>query len=413
MSALGQGKDHADKLLFKYIFQPMQPPRTEQTPSFHWLRQSHSWRSWLRAFMPAPIAVDARERARAIAGALIGVLLTAGICHLLNGSTAVGAWLVAPLGASTVLVFAAPASPLAQPWSVVGGNVISALIGTACAALVGDVVLASALAVALAITAMFLLRCLHPPGGAMALSAVLVHASHGHFAIEAALLNSLLLVSVGVFYNALTGRPYPHMQVPPRDAIHPGQARFMSQDLDKVLARYNQVLDVSRDDLEALLQEAEVEAMRRRASEVSCKDVMTREVVTVEFGSSLAEAWQLMREHSIKALPVVDRSQRIVGIITMADFLRGAGLNEHQGIGQRLRAFLLPDGLLESDKPEVVGQIMTRQVRVTSEDRHVVELLPLFTEAGHHHIPVIDEDKRVVGIITQSDFVRALHRIEG
>ncbi len=391
----------------------MQPSSTEQTSSPHWLRQSHSWRTWFRAFLPAPIAVDARERARAIAGALIGVLLTAGICHLLNGSTVVGAWLVAPLGASTVLVFAAPASPLAQPWSVVGGNVISALIGTACAALVGDVVLASALAVALAITAMFLLRCLHPPGGAMALSAVLVHASHGHFAIEAALLNSLLLVSVGVFYNALTGRPYPHMQVPPRDAVHPGQARFMSQDLDKVLARYNQVLDVSRDDLETLLQEAEVEGMRRRASEVSCKDVMTRDVVTVEFGSPLAEAWDLMREHSIKALPVVDRSQRIVGIITMADFLRGAGLNEHQGIGQRLRAFLLPDGLLESDKPEVVGQIMTRQVRVTSEDRHVVELLPLFTEAGHHHIPVIDEDKRVVGIITQSDFVRALHRIEG
>lgn len=391
----------------------MSPHPAEQTQSSHWLRQSHSWTDWFRAFLPAPLAVDKRERLRVIAGALIGVLLTAGISHVLHGNTAVGAWLVAPLGASAVLVFAAPASPLAQPWSVVGGNVISALVGAACAALVGDVVLAGALAVSLAITVMFLLRCLHPPGGAMALSAVLVHASHGHFAIEAALLNSMLLVSVGVFYNALTGRPYPHTQMAPRDPKHPGQTRFMSQDLDKVLARYNQVLDISRDDLQALLQEAEVEAIRRRASEVCCRDVMTREVVTVEFGSSLAEAWALMRDRSIKALPVVDRSRRIVGIITMADFLRSAGLDEHQGIGRRLRAFLLPDGLLESDKPEVVGQIMTRQVRVTSEDRHVLELLPLFTEAGHHHIPVIDEDKRVVGMITQSDFVRALSRIEG
>lgn len=88
-------------------------------------------------------------------------------------------------------------------------------------------------------------------------------------------------------------------------------------------------------------------------------------------------------------------------------------MSGHQGLAQRLRAFIRPDGLVESDKPEVVGQIMTRQVRVTSEDRHAVALLPLFTEAGHHHIPVIDADKRIVGIITQSDFVRALHRIEG
>jgi CBS domain-containing membrane protein len=186
----------------------------------------------------------------------------------------------------------------------------------------------------------------------------------------------------------------------------------MSEDLDKVLARYNQVLDVSRDDLEALLFEAEMEGMRRRVNAVRCKDVMTRDVITVEFGSSLQEAWDLMREHGIKALPVIDRSRRIVGIVTLADFLRDAGMRGAQSLGARLREFIRPDGLVESTKPEVVGQIMSRQVRVTSEDRHAVELLPLFTEAGHHHIPVIDGDKRIVGIITQSDFVRALHRIE-
>lgn len=371
-----------------------------------------AWREWLRAFLPAPIAVDGKERMRAIAGALLGILFTASISRLLTGSVFTGAWLVAPLGASAVLVFAAPASPLAQPWSVVGGNVISALIGVACATWIPDVVPAGALAVALAITVMFALRCLHPPGGAMALTAVLAHASHGHFAIGAALINSLLLVLVGVIYNALTGRAYPHTQLAPRAQANSQKTRFLSQDLDKVLARYNQVLDISRDDLEALLQEAEMEGMRRRLQDIRCQDVMTRGVITVEFGSSLEEAWHLMQQHRIKSLPVIDRSRRVVGIITMADFLRSAGLTGHQGFAARLREFIRPDGLLQSDKPEVVGQIMTRQVRVTSASRHAIELMPLFTDAGHHHIPVIDDDKRIVGIITQSDFVRALHQLE-
>jgi CBS domain-containing membrane protein len=389
------------------------PPASDPTAtSDQDLRAARDWRTWLRAFLPAPQAVDRRERLRVIAGALFGVLLTASISWLTMDAIYVGAWLMAPLGASAVLVFGAPASPLAQPWSVLGGNVISACIGVLCASVVPNVVLAGAIAVALAIAVMFQLRCLHPPGGAMALSAVLTHATHGHFAIGAAAVNSLLLICAGLVYNAWTGRAYPHPQVRPRQPAAESASRFISADLDKVLARYNQVLDVSRDDLEALFKAAEMEAMRRRMSEIRCRDVMTREVIAVEFGATLEEAWSLMRRHSIKALPVIDRSRRVVGIVTLADFLRGAGLAGHQGLGQRLREFILPDGLLSSDKPEVVGQIMTRQVRVTSEDVHAADLMPLFTDAGHHHIPVINDQKRLVGMITQSDFVRTLYRAD-
>lgn len=69
---------------------------------------------------------------------------------------------------------------------------------------------------------------------------------------------------------------------------------------------------------------------------------------------------------------------------------------------------------VHTSKPEVVGQIMTQQVRVASADRHIVELIPLFTEDGHHHISILDHEQRLVGMITQSDFVRALYgMIEG
>lgn len=373
-----------------------------------------AFRPWLAAFLPAPLNVDARERLRVVIGALLGILFTAGLSRWMSGSAQAGAWLLAPLGASAVLVFAAPASPLAQPWSVIGGNAISALLGVLCASWLPDVVLAAGVAVALAIATMFALRCLHPPGGAMALSAVLLHASHGHLAVDVALVNSVLLVCVGLAYNAATGRPYPHAQLAPHEPAPAHGSRFKSEDLDKVLARYNQVLDVSRDDLEALLHEAEMEGLRRRATETLCRDVMTPNVVTVEHNTPLDDAWRTMRERGIKALPVVDKSRSIVGIITMADFLRAAGMDERQGLGARLRGVIRANNPPQdvATRAQTVGQIMTRQVRVASANRHAMELLPLFTEDGHHHIPVIDEHKRIVGIITQSDFVRALYRIE-
>jgi CBS domain-containing membrane protein len=365
-------------------------------------------RTWLRAFRPAPFAVDLRERTRVVLGAFIGVLAAAALSRWLAAAGGLSPWLVAPLGASAVLVFAAPASPLAQPWSVVGGNGFSALVGVICAAYVPDPILAAAAAVALAIGAMLLLRCLHPPGGACALLAVLAHAANADFAVETVVLNSVLLVSSGLLYNSLTGRPYPHAQVAPAEPA-PG-AGFRHEDLDAVLARYNQVLDVSRDELEALLLSTEREAFKRRFGDLRCRDVMSREVVAVEFGSALQDAWALMTQRRIKALPVIDRSRRIVGIITMADFLRSARVEGRKDVGARLRALLRPDGRSHSEKPEVVGQIMTCHPRTAGQEQPVADLMALFADAGHHHIPIVDTERRLAGIVTQSDFVRALHQ---
>ena len=89
--------------------------------------------------------------------------------------------------------------------------------------------------------------------------------------------------------------------------------------------------------------------------------------------------------------------------------MRHAGVDAHHQIGQRLRELMRPTGSVHSDKPEVAGQIMSRKVRVASQDRQVVELVPLFSEGGHHHIPIIDAERRLVGIITQSDLVRSLY----
>lgn len=366
--------------------------------------------AWLGALWPAPVLANAKERWRGALGAAVGVLVAGLLSQWLGGAGELSPWLVAPIGASAVLVFAVPASPLAQPWAVVGGNTVSALVGIACVLLIPNSAVAAAVAVALAIGLMFQLRCLHPPGGAVALLAVLAHADHFQFAAFPVLTNSVLLVFAGMLYNGMTGRAYPHTQsVPGRNAAQAG-ARFSAADLDAALAHYNQVLDVSRDDLEALLHDAETAAYQRRLGTLRCADVMSRNPIAVEFGTHLADAWATMRERGVKALPVTDRARRIVGIVTVADFMRHADLGRHEGIGERLRELVRRLGVSHSEQPEVVGQIMTRQVRVASADRYLIELVPLFSEGGHHHIPIIDADKRLVGIITQSDLVGALYR---
>lgn len=387
---------------------PLPPP----SPPTSSTRAAQRLAGWLQALRPAAQPLNARERLRVVLGAGLGLLLTALLSEWAWPHGPGLPWLVAPLGASAVLVFGVPASPLAQPWAVLAGNTLSALVGIACQRWIGPPELAAAAAVAMAIALMLGLRCLHPPGGAAALLMVLAGVHDWQFAFYPVLGNSLLLVAAGMLYNPLTGRRYPHAQQAPLPAgpVAPSHQPFAAADLEAALARYNQVLDIPRDDLQALLQEAELQAYRRRLGTLRCADVMSRELKTVEWGTPLQEAWTLLREHRIKALPVVDRARRVIGIVTLADFMREAALDLHEGFADKLRRLILPTPSSHSDKAEVVGQIMSRQVRVASAERPLAELVPLFADSGHHHIPIVGEQARLVGIITQSDLVAALSR---
>jgi CBS domain-containing membrane protein len=366
------------------------------------------------------MAVSNVERLRACCGTLLGVLLTALVSRWLLGPDATLPMLIAPMGASAVLIFAMPSSPLAQPWPVLGGNILSAAVGVACARLVGDPMLAGALAVSCAIAAMFALRCLHPPGGAIALTAVLggpaIQAAGFGFALSPVAVNSLLLLAVAFVFNNATRHRYPHQQHADTgkhntsDAPPTNRIGFTPGDLDAVLEKYNEVLDVSRDELNSLFMQAEMQAYQRRYEEITCADIMSRDLVTVEYGTELEEAWSLLRKHKVKALPVVDRARRVIGIVTFVDFMKNANLDVYEGFDAKLRHFIRRTPGLHADKPEVVGQIMTRHVRTVRHDMHIVELVPLLSDMGLHHVPVLDDERRLAGMITQSDLIAALYR---
>ena len=359
-------------------------------------------RHWLLAFVPAPVSVSRKEIFLGCVGALLGVFCAAWTSQrILQGFNP---WFIAPMGASAVLLFAVPASPLAQPWSIIGGNLVSALIGVTCAARIDDPVLAASLAASLAIGAMFALRCLHPPSGAVALTAVLggpaIKALGYRFVLWPVAVDSLLLLLAALVFNVAARRRYPHHAVPHLNVHHTRDERpgarvgLTAKDLDDALRARGELLDVSPDDLEELFIEAEHRAWKRRFGSLRCQDVMSRDVISVLPSTPAREAWQLLVEHAIKALPVVDHRRHVLGIVTLHDFFLGHDL--------------VPGAA--GNASWLVGDIMTKDVLTASPRQELVDLMSAFSDGGRHHLPVVDGDRALVGMVTQSDMVAALFR---
>ncbi|MBU3638523.1 HPP family protein [Polynucleobacter sp. AP-RePozz3-80-G7] len=150
------------------------------------------------------------ERVRSGFGAFIGLMLVLTTAKYLGELGGVDEWLMASLGASALLVFVLPGSPMAQPWAVIAGNTLSALVGICIAHLVGEPLIAMPLAASLSILGMFFLRCLHPPAAAVSLIVVLGHVLHFRYAFFPVMVDSILLVLAGAAYSNLTGKRYPN-----------------------------------------------------------------------------------------------------------------------------------------------------------------------------------------------------------
>lgn len=369
-------------------------------------------RAFLSRFLPELTPVSKRERLRSAAGALVGILATGLVCRASVPTEALPI-LIAPMGASAVLLFAVPASPLAQPWSILGGNVVAALVGVTAGAWIADPFVAAACAIGVAIALMMLLRCLHPPSGAVALTAVLggpaIRALGYGFVLWPVAANSLILLATALLFNNLTGRTYPHHRAAgPRTADPPSGARvgFQSADLDAALEEFDQFLDVDRGDLEQILRRVQMRVYGRNSGPITCAAIMSRDVIAVAPDAPLAEAMRLLRHHRIKALPVTDEGARVLGIVTQTDLLDKAAWDRfgpRLGLGRRL--------LLTAERGRAphgcAADIMTA-VEPVGPDMPVAALVPRLSEAGLHHLPVVGADGRLIGIVSQTDLIPAL-----
>jgi CBS domain-containing membrane protein len=163
------------------------------------------------------------------------------------------AGVVASMGASAVLLFAVPHGQLSQPWPVLAGHGFSAVIGVACARWIADPWLAGACAVGLAIGVMHVFKCIHPPGGATALTAVLGGAAIRdlgfQFVLCPVLLNGLVMIGVAIVFNGFfPWRRYPAALIGHRT----GPSTPTHDEIVAALRELDSFIDISEEDLARL-----------------------------------------------------------------------------------------------------------------------------------------------------------------
>lgn len=203
--------------------------------------------------------VSHAERLASIGGGFTSILLILLVSSYFVG-TADASLIVASMGASAVLLFAVPHGLLSQPWPVFGGHMVSALVGVTCAQLVANPFLAAALAVGLAIGAMHYLRCIHPPGGATALTAVVggagVHELGYGFLVMPVLINVFVILIVAVLFNyPFAWRRYPaalqKRKTTPQvaETLNEGYPAISHSDFVYALSEIDSFIDVTEQDL--------------------------------------------------------------------------------------------------------------------------------------------------------------------
>lgn len=356
----------------------------------------HRWRARLA------LSAGQREFWLGSLGIGLGLWLTGWLSQQALGG--MDPWFVAPMGASAILLFLLPASPLAQPWSILGGNLVSALIGISCAKLFGHSVPVAALAGALAAAAMLALRCLHPPGGAVALTAVLgspgIQLLGYGFAFLPVGINSAFMLLVALLFNNLSGHRYPHRGAAggrirgTRDPV-PSLRGSLKEDLDLALASFGERLDIDREDLEEIVVRASLQAQNRRWGDMRCQDLMSRDVIRIGPRDALDLAWSRLTSHHIHALPVTDAQGRLLGLLSLNDFVVGQKTSD-------------PRQLPRMSQVHRVEDIMNTRVASASPEQPIPELARAFADGGLHHMPVLDAQRRVVGMVTPSDLLAVL-----
>ncbi|TWI58656.1 CBS domain-containing membrane protein [Pseudomonas duriflava] len=352
---------------------------------------------WLKRFKPVAVNAPPRERLRATLGACLGMVVSVLACMHFYGLD-VALRVAAPIGASAVLLFAVPSSPLAQPWSIVGGNVLAAGVGALVGQWIDHTLLAAAVAMAATIIVMFSLRCLHPPGIAVVVSVSLGGPAFQQLGLAVMLpvaLCSLIVLAGALIYNNLTRLPYP--KAPPvahphktHDPLPSQRTGFTSADLEQALKSFGAFVDITPDALEALVRQTERHAVSRRMGAITAAQIMSRDVLTATPHATIRQAWDQLETHHLKVLPVLTEERQLIGIVTLTDLFR------HIASGH------------SSETP--VEVLMTRTVQCVQDTAHLADLVPLLSDHGLHCLPVLDEQGAIAGVVSQTDLIAALYQ---
>ncbi|RUU57886.1 CBS domain-containing protein, partial [Mesorhizobium sp. M2C.T.Ca.TU.002.02.1.1] len=198
------------------------------------------------------------------------------------------------------------------------------------------------------------------------------------------------LVALGFLFHKLSRRNYPHVHVPAASghgtADRPPAERvgFRPEDVDAALLALDETFDIDRDDLERLLRQVELQAMVRSQRTLLCRDIMSRDVISVMETASVDEARKQLIDHNIRTLPVVDTNGRLIGAVGLRELTRAT---------------------------DIVKGVMSK-AGTASPDTPAMSLLPVLTDGRSHAVVIVNSERHILGLITQTDLLVAAARVQ-
>ena len=187
--------------------------------------------------------------------------------------------------------------------------------------------------------------------------------------------------------------------------------KAVREDYERALQSMNTFMDIGVNDLMTLAERAQYFAGQRMTESLKVSRIMSHPVQVVHEQTTMSDAAHLMVTQRISGLPVVDDDERLVGIVTEADFLRGLGVPAHHpthSLWQTLEAMfghLAHHGELEGPEDPVANH-MVRDVVCASADHYVDDVIQLMKQHRVKRVVICNAERRATGMVTRSDLVR-------
>jgi len=182
------------------------------------------------------------------------------------------------------------------------------------------------------------------------------------------------------------------------------------QDLRAALVEMKTYVDITEEDLKKIFEIALRHAQERIASQIPVRDIMTKNVVAVKADADLHETARLLSEHRISGVPVIGDDSRVIGVISEADLLLLAGMKREHTFRDLLRS-LLGEPLPVRKAGTRVQHVMSFPPITAKADDFVGDVASIFDKRRIKRLPVVDDEGKLIGIISRGDIVRAISKM--
>ena len=183
--------------------------------------------------------------------------------------------------------------------------------------------------------------------------------------------------------------------------------QLSDEDLRAALKEMKTYIDITEDDLKKIYTIALRYAEQRVSRQILVRDVMTKNVIKIREDADFNEVATLLSEHRISGLPVVDGQDRVMGMITEADVLAMAGMKKGH-VFKDIITHILGEPLSGQKESKRLRDVMTSPAITTGPESDIREIALTLDEKRIKRLPVVDEQGRLIGVISRADIVRAI-----